>query len=71
LKVELEESNKVEDILLQQIKEKKQECEKLEEEVVYLKKKLEKAQTELNINIQKIKVSEKLDVVLILKGLHS
>ena len=31
LKVELEEANKVEDIMMQQIKEKIQECERLEE----------------------------------------
>lgn len=64
LKVELEEAKKVEDILLQHIKEKNQECEKLEEDVVCLKKKLEKTQTKLNVNIQKIKESEKLDVIL-------
>ena len=44
LKVELEEAKKVEDILLKQMKDKTQEQEKLEEEVVCLRKKLENAQ---------------------------
>lgn len=64
MKVELEKSKKVEDILMKQVKEKNQECERLEEEVVCLKKKLEKAQTELNMNIQQIKGYEKLDVIV-------
>ena len=41
LKIELEEAKKIEDMLLKQIKEKTQEQEKLEEEVVCLRKKLE------------------------------
>ena len=51
LKVELQESKNVEDILMKQIKKKNQECGRLEEEVVCLNKNLEKAQTKLNINI--------------------
>jgi len=64
LKVELEEAKKVEDILLQQIKEKGQEFERLEEEVLIMKKIIEKAQTNLNMNIPHIKGSEKLDLIL-------
>lgn len=64
LKVKIEEENKVEDILMKQIKKINKECECLEEEVVCLKKKLEKSQTELNMNIQQIKGYEKLDVIL-------
>ena len=64
LKVELEESKMVEYILMQEIKEKNQECEILEEEVVSLRNNLEKAQTELTINIQQIKGSKQLDNIL-------
>ena len=49
LKIELEESKKIEDMLLKQIKEKTQEQEKLEEEVVCLRKKLENAQRKVVI----------------------
>lgn len=58
LKVVLEEEKNLEDILLQQIKVEKEECEKIEEETACLKKKLEKVQTELNINIQQVEVSK-------------
>ena len=40
LKTQLEETKKVEDTLLQQMREKSQECERMEEEVVSLRKKL-------------------------------
>ena len=50
LKVELEEAKKVEDILLKKIKDKHQEQEKLEEEVVWLRKKRENTQRELSMN---------------------
>lgn len=43
LKVELEEAKKIEYMLLHQIKDKTREQEKLEEEVVCLRKKLENA----------------------------
>ena len=56
LKTQLEEANKVEDTLLQQMKEKSVECDKLEE-VLCLRKKLEKAQRELLINTSKMKSS--------------
>ena len=58
LKTQLEEARKVEDKLLQQMKEKCLECEKLEEEVVRLRKKLEKAQSELLMNTPQMKSSE-------------
>ena len=44
LKTQLEEAKKVEDTLLQQMREKSQECERLEEEVVSLRNNLEKSQ---------------------------
>ena len=42
LKTQLEEEKKIEDTLLQKMREKILECEKLEEEVVSLRKNLEK-----------------------------
>ena len=63
LKVELEESRKIEDILKREIKEKNQECEKLEE-VVSLRKKSEKAQRELTMNIPQMKSFGQLDQIL-------
>jgi hypothetical protein len=42
LKVELEEAKKIEDILKQQLSEKKARCEALEEEVVKTRKEMEK-----------------------------
>ena len=64
MKIGLEEARKVEDIQLQQIREKSQECGRLEEEVVSLRKKLEKAQTDLTMNIQQLKGVEQLDMIL-------
>ena len=58
LKVELKEARKVEDILLKKIKDKHQEQEKLEEEVVGLRKKLENSQRELSMNTPRMKSSE-------------
>ena len=43
LKTHLEEARKIEDTLLQQMRKKSQECERLEEEVMSLRKNLEKA----------------------------
>jgi hypothetical protein len=44
LKVELEEANKIEDILKQHLSERKTRCKALEEEVVKTRKELEKFQ---------------------------
>ena len=57
LKTQLEEAKKVEDTLLEQMREKSLECEKLEEEVVCLRKKLEKSQREVLMNTPKMKIS--------------
>ena len=57
LKAQLEEARKVEDTLLQQMREKILECGRLEEEVVSLRMKLEKAQIELIMNIPQMKRS--------------
>ena len=64
LKVELEEAKKVEDILLKKIKDKIQEQEKLEEEVVCLRKKLENAQRKVSINTSQMTSSDKLNEIL-------
>ena len=64
LKTQLEEAKKVEDTLLQQMREKSLECEKLEEEVVSLRKKLEKAQRELLMNTPQMKSTRQLDQIL-------
>ena len=57
LKTHLEEARKIEDTLLQQMREKNLECKKLEEEVVNLRKKLEKAQRDLLMNTPQMKSS--------------
>ena len=46
------------------MREKSQECERLEEEVVSLRKNLEKSQRELLMNTPLIKGSEQLDQIL-------
>jgi hypothetical protein len=47
LKVELEEAKKIEDILKQQLSEKKARCEAMEKEVVKTRKELETCKTEV------------------------
>ena len=64
LKTHLEEARKIEDTLLQQMKEKNMECERLEEEVASLRKKLEKSRRELLMNTPQMKSSEQLDQIL-------
>ena len=64
LKVELEEAKKVEDSLLKKIKDKHQEQEKLEEEVVWLRKKLENTQRELSMNTPRMTSTKQLDKIL-------
>ena len=64
LKVELEEAKKIEDMLLQKIKDKTQEQEKLEEEVVCLRKKLENAQRKVSTNSSQTTSSGKLNEIL-------
>ena len=58
LKAQLEEARKVEDTLLQKMREKSLECGRLEEEVVSLRKKLEKSQRELIMNTPQMTSSE-------------
>ena len=57
MKTHLEEATKIEDTLLKQMKEKNVECERLEEEVVSIRKKLEKAQRDLLMNTPQMKSS--------------
>jgi hypothetical protein len=62
--VELEEAKKIEDILKQQLLEKKARCKALEEEVVKTRKELEKFQALYHQNLSSIKASEGLTTIL-------
>jgi hypothetical protein len=61
LKVELEEAKKIEDILKQQLSEKKARCEALEEEVVKTRKEMEKFKALYLQNLPSIKASTELN----------
>jgi len=65
LKVKLAEAKKIEDMLLQQIKDKTQEQEKLEEEIVCLRKQLESAQQKVSIYPSQTTSSIKLNEILV------
>jgi hypothetical protein len=58
--VELEEAKKIEDILKQQLSEKKLRCEALEEEIVKTRKEMEKFKGPYHQNLPSIKASEEL-----------
>jgi hypothetical protein len=62
LKIQLEEAKRKEEILMNQIKEKENICDKLEEEIVSLRKYLEKSKTQMNIKF--VRGSEILDNIL-------
>jgi hypothetical protein len=62
--VELEEAKKIEDILKQQLSEKKARCEALEEEVVKTRKEMEKFKALYHQTLSSIKVSEGLTSIL-------
>jgi hypothetical protein len=64
LKVELEEAKKIEEILKQQLSEKKTRCESLEQEVVKTRKEREKFQALYNQNLSSIKASKGLATIL-------
>ena len=64
LKVELEEAKKIEDILKQQLLEKKVSCEALEEEIVKTRKEMEKFKGLYHQNLASIKASEGLTSIL-------
>jgi hypothetical protein len=64
LNLELEEAKKIEEVLKQQLAEGRSICEHLEEEVVTVKKELEKYQAWYNQNIFSIKASEELNNIL-------
>jgi hypothetical protein len=64
LKVELEEEKKIEDILKQQLSEKKARCEALEEEVVKTRKEMEKFKALYLQNLPSIKASTELNDIL-------
>jgi hypothetical protein len=64
LKVELEEAKKIEDILKQQLSEKKVRCEVLEEEIVKTRKEMEKFKGLYHQNLPSIKASEELTSIL-------
>jgi hypothetical protein len=64
LKVKLEQSKKIEDILKQQLKEFETKGEKLESEVVHVRKDLEKLHALYHQNLTSIKASEGLASIL-------
>jgi septal ring factor EnvC (AmiA/AmiB activator) len=64
LEVELEEANKIEDILKQQLSEKKGRCEALEEEIVKTEKEMEKFKALYHQNLSSIKALEELTSIL-------
>jgi chromosome segregation ATPase len=64
LKVELEEAKKIEDILKQQLSEKKVRCEVLEEEIVKTRKEMEKFKGLYHQNLPSIKAPEELTSIL-------
>jgi chromosome segregation ATPase len=64
LKVELEEAKKIEDILKQQLSEKKLRCAALEEEIVKTRKEMEKLKGLYHQNLPSIKASEELTSIL-------
>jgi hypothetical protein len=64
LKVELEEAKKIEDILKQQLSERKLRCEALEEEIVKTRKEMEKFKGLYHQNLPSIKASEELTSIL-------
>jgi hypothetical protein len=62
--VELDEAKKIEDILKQQLSEKKAICEALEEEVVKTRKEMDKFKSLYLQNIQSIKASIELNDIM-------
>lgn len=64
VKIELEEGKKIEDSLKQQLAESKSRCENLEEEVVTVRKELEKFQALYQQNLPSIKASKELNNIL-------
>jgi hypothetical protein len=64
LKVELEEAKKIEDILKQQLSEKKVKCEALEEEIVKTRKEMEKFKGLYHQNMSSVKASKELTSIL-------
>jgi hypothetical protein len=64
IKLELEESKKKEDVLRKQLTESETRCEKLEEEIVTVRKELEKFQALYHQNLSSIKASEELNDIL-------
>jgi hypothetical protein len=60
----LEEAKKIEEILKQQLSEKKARCESLEQEVVKMRKEMEKFQALYNQNLSSIKASEGLTTIM-------
>jgi chromosome segregation ATPase len=64
LKVELEEAKKIEDILKQQLSEKKVRVEALEEEILKARKEMEKFKGLYHQNLPSIKASEELTSIL-------
>ena len=64
VKIKLEDAKKIEDTLKQQLAKSKSRCEKLEEEVVTVRKELEKFQALYQQNFPSIKASKELNNIL-------
>jgi hypothetical protein len=62
--VELEETKKIEDIMKQQLSEKKSKCEALEEEIVKTRKEMKKFKALYHQNLSSIKASEELTSII-------
>jgi hypothetical protein len=64
LKVQLEEARRIEEVVRIQLKEKEENCEKLESEIVSLRKELEKTTIKLNRSLKFEKSIETLDDII-------
>jgi hypothetical protein len=64
LKTQLEEAKRIEEVVRSQLKEKEENCEKLEAEIVSLRKELEKTIDQLNRSLKFGKSTEILDNIL-------
>jgi capsule polysaccharide export protein KpsE/RkpR len=64
LKTQLEEEKRIEEVVRSQLKEKEENCEKLEAEIVSLRKELEKTTNQLSRSLKFGKSTEILDNIL-------
>lgn len=64
LKFYLEEAKRVEEVLTKQLQENENHCEKLDSEVITLRKDLEKTKSQLNLNLKFGKGSKTLEKII-------